>query len=319
MLHDGRSGPNWLATGLGPVVGGESLFEQDWWLGAAGGSDMNRVEVVWDNVVVGRLSYRTTLRRGMRRLEMPPYTRMLAPVLTGPEASPSVRIINNIRILRELFDKAGRFDSYHAVVPSSAELVFPLQLNGFKASPKFTFVSDANVSLDDVLAGMHQKTRNGVRAAGRAFRAASHQNFDRFLRLSKIRSADRNDYGALQAIWDAVDARDAGTVITVEDPAGRDLAAALVVWDDRRVYFLASARQEGGEGSKAYTLLFFESLSLAKRARKDFDADGYATVESARALLKWGVPIGVNMNVRKESLPYEVLRAVKDRVASSYY
>src|SRR5947209_4786927 len=56
-----------------------TIFEEDWWLTAATGGKIERAEVRWDNVVVGSLDYYATKEMQMRKIVLPPYTRILAP------------------------------------------------------------------------------------------------------------------------------------------------------------------------------------------------------------------------------------------------
>ncbi len=101
-------------------------------------------------------------------------------------------------------------------------------------------------------------------------------------------------------------------VISAVNDTGNDVAACIVVWDDKTAYYLLSTRSSDSEANKANTALFFESLSLAKRLRRDFDADGYATLQAGRFLSKFGLPFLVRATVEKRGALYGALKPIKD-------
>ena len=318
MFHHGQltvpplGGPSVDVHAKGPI------FEQLWWLQAATLGRIEQVETRWDNVVVGRLFYRPVKRYILRKVTLPPYTRVLGPILSGPRAGPTVESRNKIRIVRELYEQIGRYDSYHTVVRLDPDLLLAFQANRFDVSAKFTFVSSATVPMEIVRERMNNKIRNLVKSGNSICSIEFHYDFDRFRALSTIRSLpDHNDYVALTSIWCAVVAHGAGVIVSAVGEDGRDLAAVILVWDDERLYFLVSARDVSTEANKGYAVMFYESIAFAKRMNKDFDADGFASLSSARSLMKWGLPVSINFNIHKGGLFYSSAKPVKDRIRSS--
>lgn len=293
-----------------------TVFEQDWWLEAVTDGAVERAEVWWDNVLVGVLPY-YAVRKGMiRKIQIPPYTRRLSPIIDAPGAKDVTQMSNTIKIIGQLYEKIGEYDVYHTVIGDDRRLIFAYQMNGFKLQPKITFCSAADVPLDDLLTAMDHRPRNIIKTASRQFQTHLHFDLDRFSRLRRESTADdRNNYQVIGRLMQAIEARGAGGILSAVDDQGRDVAAALLVWDSERLYYFMSARSAAPEANKASPFVFFESIRLAKSFGLAFDADGYASVASAMSLQKWGLDVTVNLNVQKGSVAYEMLKPLKDRFA----
>jgi hypothetical protein len=146
-----------------------------------------------------------------------------------------------------------------------------------------------------------------------------HSELDRFKQISTQRNLgnDHNDYGALERLWSQVAIRNSGRVISAVDATGKDTAACVLVWDQKTVYYLLSARSDDPGGRKANNALIFESLKFARELQRDFDADGYATIESGQFLSKLGLPMSLRATVEKRGAAYGVLKPIKDLLSLS--
>jgi hypothetical protein len=303
--------PEYLSRKEAPAA---TIFEQEWWLLAASGGRLERAEVRWDGAVVGSFSYQWSASRFVRKITPPPYTRILAPRLNGPEGKEVTVLENNTRIVRELLEKMGPFDSFTTTLPAESDLLLPFQFNGAAAVVKGSFISSLDVTIQDAWDAIHKKTRNVIRSAAGRLSYSIHTDLERFIRIAKLRDAgvDYNDYQALTRLWVEISRRDCGRIISAVNDAGSDVAACVVVWDDKTAYYLLSTRSSDSEAGKANTALFFESLSLAKRLKRDFDADGYATLQSGRFLSRFGLAFSARATVEKRGALYGALKPIKD-------
>lgn len=97
------------------VATSRSLFQEDWPATAASDGRVETVEVRWDALQVASLSFMSYGRfRSLRRLDMPPFTRTLGPVVTLPESKPTKHALNLQRVTRELRRVAPPHDSFPA-------------------------------------------------------------------------------------------------------------------------------------------------------------------------------------------------------------
>jgi hypothetical protein len=291
-----------------------TIFDEDWWLSAATDGKIERTEVRWDNAIVGSLNYYPITRMRMRKIVLPPYTRILTPRLAPPGDKAVTVQANSTRIIRELLEQIGRFDLYATTFPLNNELIHSFQLNGATATVKGSFLSPAGDTVESVLAGMNQKTRNIIRQASNRIGIEVHTDIDRLIRVSSLHHGknDRNRYDILHKLWVEIASRNRGRIMSAVDPWSRDIAACVVIWDARKAYYWLSARRDDDLGRKANPVLIFEALSLAKQMKLDFDADGYATLESGRFLSKLGLPVALQATVEKSSNVYRMLKPIKE-------
>jgi hypothetical protein len=292
-----------------------SIFDEEWWLLAATDGRLERVEVSWDRVVVGSIFYHPTRRGLMLKAALPPYTRLMTPLINAPGEKASSISTNKTRILRELLARLSHIDLYQTTIRSDPDLVLSYQINDFDLGPKITFLSPRDDPQSAVLQRMDHKLRNAITTASRYCRLERHMNLDRFRRMrSSVSEIDFNDYEAFERIVEAVALRRAGVFLTAVSDDGQDLATDFVVWDAQRLYYLAATRLNTAVASKAATWLFSESIAFAKALGRDFDADGFATVASAKSLQRWGLSIVLNTNVSRSRLAYQLLKPIKNRI-----
>jgi hypothetical protein len=296
-------------------AGSDAVFDQDWWLKAATDGQLERVEVTWDRVVVGVLTYHPTRRGWVRKAVLPPYTRLMTPIIQAPGEKVSTAATNTVRILRDLYARMPPMDVYQTTVRSDPDLVLAYQLNDFELSHKITFLSPKDDRMADVMQRMDHKLRNIIKTASRFCHLERHLDLDRFRRMrASVSRVDFNDYAAFERIVTAVAARGTGTFLSAVSEDGSDLATVFLVWDTQRLYYLSATRLDTAQSSKAATWLFCESLAFAKSMGLAFDADGFATVASAKSLQRWGLPVSLNTNVGRAHLAYQVLKPIKDRI-----
>src|SRR5437016_3909144 len=58
-----------------------SLFHEHWWLAAVSSNNFGEITETYGGRLVGRLPFIVTRRKGFRVIEMPPFTRVLGPVV----------------------------------------------------------------------------------------------------------------------------------------------------------------------------------------------------------------------------------------------
>jgi hypothetical protein len=298
-----------------PYPGSDAIFDRIWWLEAVTLGGLEQAEVTWDRAVVGSIYFQRARRGLVRKAVLPAYTRLLTPYINPPGEKSSTRSANVVRIVRELYAKIDDVDYYHTVTQSDPELLFAFQMSNFSIGHKITFISRKEEGIDRLFSGMDHKFRNIIKVASKSLRLDAHMDIDRFRRIrSLVSKTDYNDYNVFESIVAAVEIRGAGTFLSAVSEDGTDQATIFVVWDADRLYYLSSTRLNTAEASKAATWLFSEAVAFAKSKGLDFDADGFATVATAKSLLRWGMEIRLNANVSRGSLAYDLMKPIKDRI-----
>lgn len=299
---------------------GRSVFEEDWWLDSAAPGAWGKTEVRWDNVLVGEMPFHLTRNFGLRLITMPPYTRFLEPRIFPPESKPVRTMGNRLRILRELTALLPPHKRMELCLKPGSELVFPFACLNHAVTHSFTFqVADPGADARAVaLARMDSETRNLVKSAGRKLDVEWTEALDRFERLAQAerdRRADDHRYETLERIWSACVARDQGRIVVACNDEGRDVAAAVCVWDRTHLYYWLAARDPYRAGPGAARLLFLECMLQAASRNLIFDADGFVSPQSASIKTKFGLTPIVRPFVNKAGRLWKLLHAARIAVS----
>ena len=289
-------------------LAGGTIFHEPWWLDAAT-ADWQQVEVAWDGTVVGWLPFAVTRRYGSAKIGMPPYARVLGPVLNLPPSKPVTRFANVRSVVAALIAKLPRHDTFNQVLPPGSEQGVAFALSGWTVNETYTFRVAPSVSLDAAWDAMSQKTRNVLRTAQSHMVAEQHGDLDRYFALSRMQfqqqgRADRHRYDVLSRVFAACAGRGRSTILTARDERGRDAASATLLWDDEALYFWTAARDLTTAGNGAYSFLVWEALRLALERDLTFDFDGFSSPASGLFLASFGAaPVVRPQVIHKTFLP----------------
>jgi hypothetical protein len=291
------------------------LFARSWWLDAAAPGAWERVEVHWNQQLVGSLSFCRRRRFGLRVIEMPPYTRSLGPVLTLPPAKPARTMQNVYKVVQQLVERLPPHDRFEACLEPNSQATLAFALLNFGVAHTFTFRTSLAASKTSVLDGMHQKTRNTVTNASRRFHVTQSNDFSRFLAVHRLErlGGSRLDEATVSRLFAAAAAHGAATLLLATDHEGNDAAASAVIWDETTLYYWLSTRAP--EASGANSLLIVKAIELSAELSKEFDLDGYASVNSGKFLARFGLSPVVRPYINKGGRAWKALNALSTIVA----
>ncbi|MEJ6022118.1 GNAT family N-acetyltransferase [Ramlibacter sp. PS4R-6] len=263
------------------------IFDEDWWLDAAAPGGWQRVEVRWDQVLVGSLSFAATRRMGLRFIGLPPLTRTASPWLQPPPGAPGHALMKKVKILAALMAQLPPHERFDLALGTNCPNALPFVMLNYPVGHTYTFVAAAS---EASRAAMHQKTRNVVNKAARDFEVVEGADLSRFFAVlrSQFGAKSRADAADVQRLFDAAHARGQATVLCAEGAGGVDSACAVLVWDARSLYFWLSARNPECASTGALSLLIAHAASLAHGRGLDFDTDGFGTHRSGAFLSKFG-------------------------------
>lgn len=269
----------------------EPLFQTDWWFDAATGGRWDLATVQRDGEVVASLPFQILRRGGLRFIALPRYTRTVSPRLLVPPGKPVTRLGRSITLLGELMSSLPPHDRLELTLTPGSQLEFPYVALGYLVSHNFTFVTQPNRSEEEAWAGMEQKTRNVVASAAKRLSVEQHSDLDRFIALARAergRAQSEHDFPAIKRIFEACSARAQSVILSVRDEQG-DAGACVLVWDNERVYHWLSARAPARAGTGGGSLLVWEGIKFALQRGLTYDADGFATTQSALFLMRFGL------------------------------
>lgn len=301
---------------------GRTLFQEEWWLNQASGGRTEEVEVRWDGKVVGRLPFVRQKSKGMTRLLMPAFTRTLGPTFDLPPSGPVRRRENICRVVGELVAKLPPHDRFHQYLDPGDESVLAFSLAHCTVGQHFTFRVDAAQDQEQLWNIMDRNTRRNIRAAAKQHRVIQHADIERFIALSLVdrpEGENHNDFGAVRRLFAACHARRQATILAVLNASDRDVASAVLVWDARVLYFWVVARDRVIGGPGANSVLLWEAVKVAQSIGKTFDADSYATANSARFIMTFALQPVVRpsiVHLSRAGCAFEAFKSITARKPS---
>jgi hypothetical protein len=289
-------------------VSGASIYEQDWWLDAAAPGRWQRVEVHWDSMLVGSLSFATRRRLGLRYIELPPLTRTLSPHLRPPASSAAQRLMNRVKILETLLRKLPGHERFELALKTGCDTALPFVLLNYPVAHTYTYIVAPRTNPGQ----MHQKTRNVVTKAEREFEVVATFDPDRFLRLLRAQRAQElhTDLGAARRLYAAAQGRGQAAILCAVNQQDVDVASAILVWDSRCLYYWLSARDPARSSNGALSLLILRAMELAESLGLTFDTDGFGSKESGIFLAKFGLTPAVRPYVNHSGNVWKLLHLV---------
>ena len=299
---------------------GVSIFDEQWWFNAACPGAWDRREVRRDNQLLASLSFHTFKKFGMRYIQMPHLTRTLQPEVCPPGQKPVSRLKHQVSLLGELYKSLPRHDRFELCLPPETDLAFAFVQSGFQAKQTYTFRAAPHSSADP-LAAMEQKTRNVIKTAAKRFYVEEHWDIERFMRLSRIERAssgqkDRFDYPAITRIFEASRLRNRAMIISAVTDQSIEVATAILVWDERVVYYWLSVRNAQLSGNGANSLLLWHAADFAQQRGAIFDLDGFLTPQNGMFLAKFGFKPVVRTFVTRSTPFWDGLFGLKSAFAS---
>lgn len=283
-----------------------SLFHEPWWLAAASGDQYSEVRVEDGAAVVGRLPFVSRRRFGFTILKMPPFTHTLGPIVASGDGKYQTRLRNRVKHTANLLKQLPKFDYFYQTFDSSCdshlasadELAF-LEC-GFRVQTLYTFHIDCKKSTDILLAEMHLKTRQHIRLAEKAYHVISIADptlFTDFYKRSLTARGLKSDIPLerFSRLYSECRDRDSGEILAAVDAGGTPIAMTFVVWDQRAMYYLLSARAQGVADKGSVNLLIWSAMQNANKRGLLFDLDGVSTTGTAQFLAGFGGELKTRM------------------------
>ena len=287
-------------------MGNGPIFQQEWWLQAASRGRVETVEVRWDAIKVGSLSFVRNRHFGaFVSLRMPPYTRTLGPVLTLPQSSRVQEAVNTRRVIAELIAALPRHDSLFLLLDPDDPTGFAFSVNGYAVAQQYTFRIAAGTTTPQLWSGIASSTRRLIRSVGTKLTIERHMDLDRYQALTARdhpEAKSTHDFTALRCLFDEARSRDCVTILSCVGSDGIDVASVVLVWDDAVLYYWLPQRDRQQSYTGANAMLIWNAICFAVDRGLMFDFDGYNSVGTAHFLATFGAPPVARPAVSHENL-----------------
>jgi hypothetical protein len=296
----------------------KTIFHEDWWLDIV--APGRWAEVTAEH---GYLRYAHSSRLMFRSIKMPPLTRTLGPVLKVEGKKAETRQRAMFTTVCDLLDQLSGYDLIRFRLDPSLTDVVPFQARGYQTSLQHTLLVDCRAPVDDLWAGMRDKTRNIVRRAQDSLSVVEIDDAERFVRFY-IDNLEGNksyfDLGLVPRIHQAALARGQARIVAAVDRRGTVHAQTFFIWDDHSYYYFLSSRNETVAHAGAVSQLLWIGMQHAHRLGLTFDFDGITSEARYQFLVGFGGQSATRFIVSKGLFLYEMqagARKLADRLVGA--
>lgn len=265
--------------------------------------------------IAGYLPYVERRERGMSICEMPQITRFLGPVVTPPSGKTEARFRSTYAVIAELLEQLESYDHVEMTLNTEFDDLAPFLAARYDVKVHPTFLLDCRVPIDDLWAGLRDKTKNVIRRAREQLIVKEVDDpvlFADFYRKNLEGIEPNFDLSLLQPAFAASSARDRCRIVAAVDSIGDVHAQVFFIWDDKYVYYFLSTRDRGVAHLGAVSLLLWSGIEFANAQQLHFDFDG-GIDDGARYKFKvaFGGRLANRFDVSRSSARYQLHQAVR--------
>lgn len=269
-----------------------SVFCRSWWLKATD-TDVRVLGCFEKGRLVAGIPLYVRKRFGIKLCVMPNLTQTWGVVvepLQVKTASAASREMEILRIFaRNLAQHRFFFQAFHP----NLQNWLPFYWNGFKQTSRCTYVLDDLSDVGRIWKEMSGKVRGDIRKAEKADVKLTPCDADLvFEAVAKTfgRQQMKIPYSGeyLRRLYQAAKAHDSGECFAAQDGAGRVHAAAFLIWDRKRSYYLVGGGDPQLRNSGATSLLIWHMIQFSAKRTAVFDFEGSVVESIERLFRKFG-------------------------------
>ena len=258
------------------------LFRQSWWLDAtAGQRGWGEARVEEGGRLVALLRFAVRKRLGFTFLEMPPLTQTLGPWFTPLEGKPSQVLAREKDLVEQLVARLPAHDHFAQNMSTATPNWLPWHWLGYSQTTRYTYTLDLTQGEKALWDGFLPKVRTDARKAASRFglEVKSDLGIDAFIAVQNLTFARQGiKMPVSDAIIKRVDAacaqRACRKIFFAVDAQQRVHAAAYLVWDAERAYYLMGGGDPELRNSGATSLVLWEAIRFATGVARIFDFEG---------------------------------------------
>lgn len=303
-----------------------SIYEQPFWLDAI-------TEVgVWQEAViesggevVARLPYVYIERKGVRYIEMPPFTQTLGPFFKIKSEKNTKRLSKEKELIGKLLKQLPEFDSFKIRFHWSFKYWLPFYWHGFSQTTRYTYQIKDIRNLELVWDGFDQKIRTDIRKAEKIVSVTSNSNLREFhdltLKTYKRQGIDcPYSFQNLSKLHSACSENNCSKIYFAKDDKGNIHAAIYIIWDHAVAYYLIGGGDPDYRNSGANSLLLWHAIQEMSKKVKIFDFEG-SMIEPIERYFKGfgGVPVPYHevTKINQRNTTKNILRKIKNNTLDS--
>lgn len=258
-----------------------TIFQQPWWLDAVSDGRYRAISAGDANSYIW-WPYLERRWLGFTVIDGPLFSHTLGPVIRTPRAKLTSQVSQRRKLINAALEQFPRAQGFSQVLDASVDNAFDYVMAGFEVGVRYTFHVPTAAASEEALWGrLKDKARNSVRRA-RQFYDVGHgmsvMDFHRLYERNLSRTGHPNHHPreVYARLAEALAVRDRHVVMTARShDSGEIVAATLVVWDRRYLYYLRATHDGTNAARIASGLLLWEAIKLAAELHLTFDSDTY--------------------------------------------
>ena len=258
------------------------LFRQTWWLDAtAGEGGWGEASVIDGDRTVAVLRYCVRRRHGLTTLVMPPLTQTLGPWIEPLPGKATQVLAREKGLVDRLLDQLPPHAYFAQNLSPEVTNWLPWYWRGYSQTTRYTYVLDLRAGPEALWVGFLPKVRSDVRKSSGRFgiEVRTDLGIDAFIALQRLTFARQGlkvplSDTLIRRVDAACDARSCRRAFFAIDHSGKVHAAAYLVWDALRAYYLMGGGDPELRNSGATSLVLWEAIRFAASVAPVFDFEG---------------------------------------------
>jgi hypothetical protein len=293
----------------------KSIFHEEWWLDALAPGQWREVTYCRGDRIAGYLRFVERREGSMTICEMPRITRFLGPIVTAPSGKTEARVRSAYSAITELLKQLAGYDHVEMTLDNEFTDLAPFLASGYEVKVHPTFLLDCRRPVEDLWAGLRDKTKNVIRRARERLLVRDVDDVDLFVSFYKANLEGAEPYfdlSPLPVAFAAAKARQQCKIVAAIDASDVVHAQVFLIWDDKYVYYFLSTRDRSVAHLGAVSLLLWTGIELANSRSLHFDFDGGIT-EDAQYKFKvaFGGELANRFDVVRSTARYQVQRTIR--------
>lgn len=256
-----------------------NIFQEAWWLDAVAEEDWDEVCVKRGNQIAARLPYVRKKKFGATLLLQPRLTPYLGPWVRPSTAKLTNRLAEEKELMQELIDSLPSHDLFHQSFDPEIKWWLPFYWRGFQQTTRYTYRLMELGDLASLWLGVRENIRREIRKAEKRVEVRTDLDIDDFARVWAMTFARQGQrlpvrLQVLRRLDWACELHRCRRIFFAVDVGGKIHAAAYIVWNADRAYYLMGGADPDLRQSGAASLVLWEAIQFASTVSKQFDFEG---------------------------------------------
>lgn len=255
-----------------------NVFCYSWWLQAV----ESKIKVLGcfdnDHLIAGIPLY-SSKSLGINRIIMPKLTQTWGVIITPLPGKHVNAFSREMEILKLFASELQKYKYFAQSFSPNLQNWLPFYWKGFQQTTRFTYVFENLNSMDELWKGLRENIRTDIRKSVRKGISIRQTTFSTVFPLFEKTFTRQNltirytrEY--LEKLYDIAVSKNAGECFAAIDLDGKIHAAAFLVWDKKRAFYLVGGGDPALRNSGATSHMVWEMIRFASERSAVFDFEG---------------------------------------------